>query len=134
MTVTLEYVVYAAGLTLLSVILGSVFRNRLWTVSGLGVGLGNRDNVPTPTPISGRADRAAMNTLENFVVFAALALTAHVAGVDGERVAQGATLFFWARVVFLTSYLLGIKYVRTAAWVGGIVGDSMIVAAMLGAA
>lgn len=133
MTVTLEYLVCAAGLTFLSVILGSVFRNRLWTLNGLAVDLSNRDK-PTTTTLSGRADRAAMNTLENFVIFAALALTAHVAGVDGEQVARGAALFFWARVVFLVSYLLGITYIRTVAWICGIVGDLMIVAAMFGVA
>ena len=85
MTPTLHYVVYSAALTLLALFLGSFFRNRLWTWQGLKVGVGNRDNVPPPTPLSGRADRAAMNTLENFAPFAALALAAHVAGADNAQ-------------------------------------------------
>lgn len=130
MTPTLQYVVYAAGLTLLSLFMGSFFRNRLWTPQGMAVGLGNRDNVPPPTPMSGRADRAAMNTLENFVVFAALAITAHVAGVDGEQVARGAAIFFWARVAYLIVYVAGIRYLRTLLWAAGLAGEIMIVAAM----
>lgn len=130
MTTTLYYVVYAAGLTLLSVFMGSFFRNRLWTPRGMMVGIGNRDNVPPPTALARRADRASMNTLENFVIFAALALTAHVAGVDGEQVARGAAIFFWARVAYLIVYLLGITYVRTAVWAVGLAGEIMIVAAM----
>lgn len=37
-------------------------------------GLSNRDNPPEPTPLGGRAVRAGANTLENFVLFVALAL------------------------------------------------------------
>ena len=130
MTPTLHYVVYAAALTLLSLFMGSFFRNRLWTPSGMMIGIGNRETIPAPTAISGRADRAAMNTLENFVVFAALALTAHVAGVDGEKVAQGAAIFFWARVAYLAVYVMGIPYLRTVIWVVGLVGMFIIAAAM----
>ena len=130
MTATLYYVVYAAGLTLLSLFMGSLIRNRLWTPQGMHLAVGNRDKLPPPTAISGRADRAAMNTLENFAIFAALALTAHVAGVDGEQVARGAAIFFWARVVYLIVYLLGVTYLRTLVWAVGLAGEIMIVAAM----
>ena len=130
MTPTLHYVVCAAGLTLLSLLLGSLFRNRLWTLKGLQAGLGNRDEIPPPTALSGRADRAAMNTLENFVLFAALALTAHAAGADNEQVALGARVFLWARVVYLVVYIIGIPYLRTVIWAAGLVGLYMIAAAM----
>ncbi|CAG4884574.1 conserved membrane protein of unknown function [Georgfuchsia toluolica] len=130
MTPTLYYIIYSAALTLLALLLGSFFRNRLWTLQGLKIGLGNRDHVPPPTPLSGRADRAAMNTLENFVLFAALALTAHVAGIDNAQVALGAGMFFWARVAYLLAYLLGIVYLRTLVWLIGLAGLVMIAAAL----
>ena len=130
MTPTLYYVIYSAALTLLALLMGSFFRNRLWTMKGMKIGLGNRDNVPLPTPLSGRADRAAMNTLENFVLFAALAVTAHSAGVDSAQVALGAKIFFWARVAYLLAYLLGITYLRTLIWMVGLAGMGMIAAAM----
>lgn len=130
MTPTLYYVVYSAGLTLLALLMGSFFRNRLWTLQGLKIGLGNRDHVLPPTPLSGRADRAAMNTLENFVLFATLALTTHVAGIDNAQVALGAGIFFWARVAYLLAYLLGIVYLRTLIWLIGLSGLVMIAAAL----
>ena len=130
MTPTLNYVIYSAALTMLSLILGSFFRNRLWTLQGLQVGLGNRETILPPTALSGRADRAAMNTLENFVLFAALALTAHAAGVDNAQVALGAGMFFWARVAYLLAYLLGIIYLRTVIWAIGLAGLAIIAAAM----
>ena len=130
MTPTLHYVVYAAGLTLLSLFMGSFFRNKLWTPHGMKLGMGNREQLPPPTAISGRADRAAMNTLENFVIFAAIALTAHIAGVDGEKVALGAVIFFWARVAYLICYIAGIAYVRSAIWFISLVGEAMIVCAI----
>ena len=131
MTATLHYVVYAAGWTLLSLFLGTLFRNRLWTPDGMRFGIGNRDTPPAPNLLGGRADRAAANTLENFVLFAALALTAHVAGVDNERVALGAAIFFWARVAYTVVYLAGIPVVRTVIWGIGAVGLLMIASAML---
>ena len=129
MTATLYYVVYAAGLTLLSLFMGSLIRNRLWTPQGMHGAVGNRDKLPPPTAISGRADRAAMTTLENFPIFAALALTAHVAGVDGEQVARGAAIFFWARVAYFPIYLAGIEVLRTVVWAVSVAGMVMIMLA-----
>ena len=131
MTTTLNYVVYAAGWTFLSFFLGTIFRNRLWTPNGMMYGISNRDTPPTPNLLGGRADRAAANTLENFVLFAALALTAHVAGVDNERVALGAAIFFWARVAYTIVYLAGMVPLRTIIWAIGAGGLVMIASAML---
>ena len=89
------------------------------------VGLSNRDNLPEPTPLGGRAVRAATNTLENFVLFVALALTAHAAGLDNEAM-LGAQIFFWARVVYLPVYWAGITYLRSMIWGVGIAGLAMM--------
>lgn len=130
MTPALQYVVCSAALTWLSLMLGTFFRNRLWTLEGMKVGVGNRDKVSPATPLAGRADRAAINTLENFVLFAALVLTAHAAGVDGEHVTRGAAIFFWARVAYVPVYLAGIPVLRTLLWAIGLAGMGLIVAAM----
>jgi len=53
-----------------------------------------------------------------------------VAGL-GEQATAGATVFFWARVVSLPMYLLGITYVRSAIWGVGIVGLGMMLLALL---
>ncbi len=130
MTPLLNLLVYMTLLTFLSIMLGALLRNREWTMEGMKVGLSNRDNLPEATPLGARAERAAANTKENFLLFAALALAAQVAGV-GEQATSGATIFFWARMAYLPVYLLGITYVRSAIWTVGVVGLFLMVRALL---
>jgi uncharacterized MAPEG superfamily protein len=131
MTPTLTLVVYMAVLTWLTYIGGSLIRIKVWTWQGILCGVGNRDNLPEATPIAGRADRTARNTLENFVLFAAIALVAHVAGVADPQVAQGATLFFWARVIYIAVYYAGVIWLRTVVWAAGVVGLIMMIVPLL---
>ena len=49
---------------------------------------------------AGRADRAAKNMLENFLLFSALVLAAHAGGRAGARVDLGARIFFFARLAY----------------------------------
>jgi len=84
MTPLLQLVAYATVLTWISIMAAAALRNREWTLEGMKIGLSNRENPPEPTPLGGRAVRAAANTLENIVLFAALPLTAHAAGRDSE--------------------------------------------------
>lgn len=82
-------------------------------------------------PLLLAARRAPRNTLEGFLLFAAIALVAHAAGVASPRVALGAQVFFWARVVYIPVYYAGIVYLRTAVWTVGIIGLAMMISAML---
>lgn len=129
MTPTLMTVIYMALLTWLTLLGGSIFRERVWTKEGVVIAFGNRDNLPAPSALSGRADRTASNTMENFVLFAAIALTLHVAGLDNERVALGAQVFFWARVAYVPVYYAGIAYLRSLIWLIGVIGVGMMLAA-----
>lgn len=126
----LSLVVCMAGVTWLMLVVASLVRTQAWTPKGMLLAFGNRDNLPDPTPLAGRAERAARNTLENFVLFAALALVAHAAGATSSRVTLGAEVFFWARLVYIPVYLAGITYVRTAVWAVGIVGLGLMLAGM----
>ena len=126
----LDFVAYMTVLTWISIMLGAALRNREWTLEGMKVGLSNRDHLPEATALGGRAERAAANTKENFILFVALALTAQLAGV-GEQATAGAAVFFWARAVYLPVYLLGITYLRSAIWGVGIVGLGMMLLALL---
>lgn len=132
MTPALSYIVYSVLLWWLMVIAASMVRAEGWTPSGLRRAFGNRDDLPEASPVGGRADRAAKNMLENLLLFGLLALAAHVAGKgDDPRVATGAALFFWARVVYAPLYWLGVKYLRTAAWLVAALGMAMIAGALL---
>jgi uncharacterized MAPEG superfamily protein len=63
-----------------------------------------------------RARRAHGNAVENLVVFAALVLTANLAGVSNSTTASAAAVYFWARLGHYVVLTLGIPYARTAIW------------------
>jgi uncharacterized MAPEG superfamily protein len=130
MTTLLQLVLYMTLLTFVAIMLGAILRNREWTAEGLKAGLSNRDQLPEPTALGGRAERAAGNTREGFLLFVPLALVAHVSG-HGAEALLGAQVFFWARVAYLPVYLAGITYVRSAIWGVGVAGLGMMLVAML---
>jgi uncharacterized MAPEG superfamily protein len=130
MTPLLELVVYTVILTFVAIMLGAFLRNREWTPEGLKAGLSNRDQLPEPTPLGGRAERAAGNMIEAALLFTPLALVAHAAGLDAEAL-MGAQVFFWARVAYLPIYLLGVIYLRSLVWGVGVFGMVMMILAIL---
>ena len=130
MTALLELTVYFTVWTLMTVVVGAAIRNQEWTKEGREIGLGNRDNLKEATPMGGRAERAAKNSIEASVFFVPLALIANAAGMDAE-VMLGAQIAFWARIAYVPIYIAGIKYLRSLVWIVGVVGYGMMVAAML---
>src|ERR1700753_2990011 len=112
-------------LTWLMLMTSSFLRLRVWTPAGRQLGWGNRESMPEPTPGAGGAERAAKNMLENLVVFIAVVAAARFAGAPEDKVALGATLFFWGRLGYFLVYLAGIAYVRTAMWAVGVAGLAM---------
>ena len=130
MTALLELTVYFTVWTLATVVVGGAIRNQEWTKEGRQIGLGNRDNLKEATPMGGRAERAAKNSIEAAVFFMPLALIANAAGLDAE-VLLGAQIAFWARIAYVPIYIAGIKYLRSLVWIVGVVGYGMMVAAML---
>ena len=130
MTALLELTVYFTVWTLITVVVGAAIRNQEWTKEGRDIGLGNRDNLKEATPMGGRAERAAKNSIEAAVFFVPLALIANAAGMDAE-VTLGAQIAFWARIAYVPIYIAGVKYLRSFVWIVGVVGYGMMVAAML---
>ena len=130
MTALLELTVYFTVWTLITVVVGAAIRNQEWTKEGREIGLGNRDNLKEATPMGGRAERAAKNSIEAAVFFVPLALIANAAGLDAE-VMLGAQVAFWARIAYVPIYIAGIKYLRSLVWIIGVIGYGMMVAAML---
>ena len=130
MTALLELTVYFTVWTLIVVVVGAAIRNQEWTKEGRDIGLGNRDNLKEATPMGGRAERAAKNSIEAAVFFVPLALIANAAGLDAE-VMLGAQVAFWARIAYVPIYIAGIKYLRSLVWIIGVIGYGMMVAAML---
>lgn len=78
------------------------------------------DDKPLP-PWAARAKRAHLNAIENLAPFAALVLTAHLAGAASPTTAIASTVYFWARVAHYPAYISGLPVLRTlthaVAWV-----------------
>ena len=130
MTALLELTMYFTVWTFLAVLVGGAIRNKEWTKEGREIGLGNRDNLKEATPMGGRAERAAKNSIEAAVFFVPLALIANAAGMDAE-VMLGAQVAFWARIAYVPIYIAGIRYLRSFVWIVGVVGYGMMITAML---
>ena len=130
MTALLELTMYFTVWTFLAVFVGGAIRNEEWTKEGREIGLGNRDNLKEATPMGGRAERAAKNSIEAAVFFVPLALIANATGMDAE-VMLGAQVAFWARIAYVPIYIAGIRYLRSFVWIVGVVGYGMMVTAML---
>ncbi|MET0332914.1 MAG: MAPEG family protein [Rhizobacter sp.] len=131
MTPLLKLVIAMTVLTWLSIMVASLLRSHGWTPRGMKLAMGNRDDLPKPTPLAGRADRASKNTVENFILFAAIALVAAIAAPNSAQVLLGAQIFFWARVVYLPIYYAGVQGIRTAVWAVSVAGLAVMVAALL---
>lgn len=99
---------------------------------GLKWNAGNRDGEPKLlTGVAARADRASRNFLETFPFFAAAVLAVMLQGSNTARTAMGTELYFWARLIYLPVYLIGIPYVRTLVWAVSVAGLIMVMAAWL---
>jgi len=108
-----------------------LIKAKAWKPSGLMAAMGNREKEEPCDGFPGRTDRAAKNMLENMVVFTALALVASVGGVTDPHVELGARIFYWARLVYIPIYMIGIPVARTAVWAISVIGMGMIFAAIV---
>ena len=107
MSVELQLLVWATALTLVQAIIAAIGAQ---LQVGLPALAGNRERLPTIEGWAGRAQRAHRNMLENLVLFAALVLVAQIAGKSNVSTALGAQLFFWARLIYVPVYLVGIPW------------------------
>jgi uncharacterized MAPEG superfamily protein len=104
----LTILVLSAILAFLMLGTASALRCQAYAAGGVRRATGNRDDLPEPTPLAGRADRAAKNMIENLVLFVALVTALHFVGKAGSTTAQiGANIFFWMRLAYWPVYLAG---------------------------
>ncbi len=123
MSPDLTYLLFSTILCFVQVLIAASGAN---TQVGLTTLAGNREDLPGMVGWAGRARRAHLNMIENFVLFAALVLIAAVAGKANATTAMGAMIFFWARLAYAVIYLIGIPWLRTLAWFVGVIGMAMI--------
>jgi uncharacterized MAPEG superfamily protein len=92
---------------------------------------GPRDEgQPTLGKYPGRAQRALENFKETYPAFIALALALSITNQGGSG-ALGAWLWLWARIAYLPLYLLGVPWLRSAAYGVSLVGLIMMLTRLL---
>jgi uncharacterized MAPEG superfamily protein len=129
MTVEMQMLVWSVLLGLVLILIATTAtigqRGLKWAASA-------RDGTPIVlSGMAGRLDRASANFLETFVFFAALVLAGHVLQRHNATTALGAQIYFWARVIYIPVYALGIPYLRTLIWAASIVGIVMLLTPLL---
>lgn len=93
---------------------------------GLGFAASPRDDGGTLVGVAGRLERARANFMETFALFAATVLVGYLLQRHTATTALGAQLYFWARLVYVPVYALGIPYLRTLIWTVSMVGIVML--------
>ena len=88
-------------------------------VRGLMDAVGYPENPKPQSPWARRMMAAHANAVENLVVFAALVLAAHAAGVSNNATVLACAVYFWARVAHLLAYTFAVPWVRTLAFAVG---------------
>ena len=99
-------------------------------VRGLASAVGYPENPPPMAPWAQRLKAAHANSVENLVVFGALVLASHAAGISNAATATCATVYLWARVVHALSYTFAVPWVRTLSFAVG-VGANVCIAEQL---
>jgi uncharacterized MAPEG superfamily protein len=97
---------------------------------GLKWSTGNREGEAPLTGMAERAGRASRNFLEMFAFFAAAVLAVVVAQRTSATTLLGAQLYFWARVLYLPVFAIGIPYLRTLVWAVSLVGIVLVLGAL----
>jgi uncharacterized MAPEG superfamily protein len=123
MSLDLQMLVWSAALALVQMLIAVAgAQGQL----GLPMLAGNREGLPALTGWAGRAQRAHLNMLESLAVFAIVVLVADVATRANATTALGATIFFWGRLAYALIYVVGVPWLRTAAWAISIVGIVLV--------
>lgn len=119
----LTWLVWSVALAFVQVLVatsGAVLQVGLPTLAA------NRENMPACTGWVGRMQRGHRNMLESLPLFAALVLVAVVSGNNNATTLLGAQIFFWARLVYVVVYGIGIPWLRTGVWTVSVLGLGLI--------
>lgn len=129
MAIELQWLGWSVVLGLVYVLVAAAFGT--WQ-RGLFWNAGNRDGEPQAlNKYAARANRASKNFLETFVFFAAATLAVVLAGEQSAWTAIAAQIYFWARLVYLPVYIIGIPYLRTIIWAASLWGIVQMLQALL---
>ncbi len=129
MSIEIKYLAWSIALGIVSVLvaatLGTAQRGVMWNI-------GNRDGAAAPLiGAAARAHRASRNFLETFPFFAAAVLAVVLTHVNSAHTAMGAMLYFWARLIYLPVYIIGIPFLRTLVFAVSLYGIVLLLLPLL---
>jgi len=130
---TFELQVVIATTLILFVLL--MFQGGLVPINhGLKWGLGSRDEARKPSALQSRTGRTIANHVEGMLLFVPLALVAEQMQLATALTAIGAGLYLGGRIGFTAFYLIGVPYMRSAAWAVSLLGILIFAIPVIGAA
>ena len=129
MTIELTMLVFSVGLLLVILLMQGTFGV---LSNGLAAQAGPRDRLPEPSIVHARVTRLRANMIENLLLFAPIVLVAHVIGASNEITILGAQLFFGARRAHAIIYMVGLPWIRPAAFAVALAGTLMIASQLFG--
>jgi len=88
-------------------------------VRGIVDAVGYPEQPKPLAPWATRMKAAHYNAVENLVVFSALVLALHVAGISTAATVLACKAYFWARAIHLVAYTFAIPWLRTLAFLAG---------------
>ncbi len=129
MTAPLSYLAWTLALGLFQILLAAGFKRQQ---DGLQWAAGNRDGAPKEyTGTAARLARAQANLYETLPLFVGAVLIAHVTGRVGALTMWGAGLYFWARLLYVPAYAVGLGPVRSVIWGVSIVGLVLVLVGLI---
>lgn len=100
---------------------------------GLDYAMSPRDSEDERiSQLTSRLTRALKNLLETYPAFIALVLALAFTGKTGGWAANGALIWFWARVAYVPVFTAGIPMLRTAVWSVSMVGLLIMLTSLMG--
>jgi len=129
MPIELKILALGALLLFIHIFIATRFKTaqygRKWNV-------GARDQeLPEPSPVSGRLIRAQANFEETFPIAIIALLGVVVAGKTSQWTALGGWIWLGARIVYLPLYWAGIPVIRTIAWTIALIGLAIVIEPLL---
>jgi uncharacterized MAPEG superfamily protein len=103
----------------------SRYRFNLWQI------MGNRDTRPEESVVAARLNRAKNNMLEALPLFLGLAMLALAKGSNADLAVNGASIFLFARVIYIPIYAAGIPILRSLVWLAGMAGMLMMALSLM---
>ncbi len=120
MTTPMSYLAWTLVLALVQILVAAGFKRQQ---DGMQWAAGNRDGeAKTYTGVAGRMVRAQANLFEMLPIFIGAVLLVHAAGRETGLTSWGAGLYFWARLVYVPTYALGLTPWRSIVWGTSLIG------------